>query len=404
MDLQEVKTLIEGQQAATVEALNKQRDEWKKHYEELKGLGAPAEEALKKVETALKRLDTVEAQIKAPVGAETSPFSTKSAGQVVAECEATQELAKQISGMGWVRGRAATIPFTKGFFAEEKTTISSSAVGNATPGILISQRVAGIVKPPQRRVRVRELMPRFTTTSNDVEFVKENAFTNAASPQVEASNKAESALTFTIDHAAVKTLAHWIPASRQILDDFAGLQAYIDQRLLDGLMDLEDAEIVSGSGTGEHLSGLITEATAYDTGLNETGDTQIDKITNAIGQLEALNMMADGIIVHPTDWRKMNKVKDQANGVGNYVLGGPGSLAPFTLWGLPVATTTALTAGTFLVGAFQRYCAIWDRMQARIDISTEHSDYFIKNMVAIRAEERLTFTQYRSDATVYGSF
>ena len=43
-------------------------------------------------------------------------------------------------------------------------------------------------------------------------------------------------------------------------------------------------------------------------------------------------------------------------------------------------------------------------MDATIDISTEHSDFFTKNLVAVRAEERLAFVVYRTTALVYGSF
>lgn len=404
----EFKTMLEGVQQQTLAAIEQQKNDWTARYDELKAAGADSQEVKNLVERAIKRLDLVEAQMKAPLGSSTNPLLMKSVGEMVAECDATKEIAKQLMGTGWVRGRSATIPF-KGFFGQElfneqKTLIATSDIGNATPGILLAGRVPGIVKPPQRRVRVRELMPRFTTKDNSVEFVKENVFTNAASPQTEGSAKSESALTFTIDYANVKTLAHWIPATRQILDDFPALQAYINQRLLDGLMDEEDDQLVNGDGTGENLSGLITEATAYDTGLNETGDTQIDKIANAIIQLEAANHVADGVIINPREWRRMNKIKDQSSGVGNYVMGGPANMAAPTLWGLPVAVTTAVAAGKFFVGAFGRYTAIWDRMDARVDISTEHSDYFVKNLVAIRAEERLTFTVYRSDAIIYGSF
>ena len=87
-----------------------------------------------------------------------------------------------------------------------------------------------------------------------------------------------------------------------------------------------------------------------------------------------------------------------------YLLGGPAGVASPVLWGVPVAITTAVTRGTFYVGAFGPYCAVVDREDARVDISTEHDDYFIRNMVAVRAEERLTFIQTRTDAVVYGSF
>lgn len=407
----EVKSVIEGFQNNVLGQIEAAKAEWKSHAEQLKADGADAKEVKTMVERALKRLDTIEAEY---TRGDIGKFGEqKSIGEMLTENDAIQELARRAKpgGAGWVRGVSATMP-VKSFMqfpgfapdAELKTTITSSTVGSSTPGILVPERMPGIVKPGVRRIRVRDLMPRMTTTNNAVEFVKENAFTNNASPTAETISKPESALTFTIDSATVKTVAHWIPAARQVLDDFPALGGFVNQRLLEGLKDVEDYELVAGDGTGQHLSGLSTEATAYDTARNASGDTYIDKLNHAISQIEDVLHAADGIILHPRDWRAIQLTKDQASNVGNYVLGGPAGVASPVLWGVPVAVTTAVTRGTFYVGAFNLYTAVWDRMDARVDISTEHSDYFIRNMVAIRAEERLAFTVTRSDAVVYGSF
>lgn len=418
MELEEIKQYLDkgldGVQAKQLAALAEQKTEWKKHYDELKAAGADSAEVKILADRAIKRLDALEAEWSRP---DAHKFGEqKTVGELVAENESINELAKRSKpgGAGWVRGLAATMPIKSfmqfaefaPFGQEFKTTITSSAVGSSTIGILTPQRLPGISKPGVRRIRVRDLMTRMTTTHNSVEYVKENAFTNAASPTAETISKPESALTFTIAQSNVKTIASWLPASRQILDDFGALAGYINQRLLEGLKDVEDYEIVAGDGTGQHLTGLSTSATAYDTARNVTGDTYIDKINHGISQIEDVLQVADGIILHPRDWRAIQLIKTEEGGAnrGMYLMGGPKGDAVPTLWGLPVATTTAVSRGTFYVGAFEMYCVIADRMDARIDISTEHYDYFVRNMVAIRAEERMTFFQTRADAVVYGSF
>jgi len=388
-----------------MQAIEAQREMWKQHYEELKALGAPAKPALEKAERALRRLDELEAAQQRNIAPNTVA-ETRSIGEVIIENDAFKEFAGHVRSDGHIRGISLEVPVKTFFPGDFKTTITSSAVGSSTPGILVPARVPGIVKPGVRRNRMRDLIPRFTTSNNAVEFVKENVFTSNASPQVEASAKEESALTFTIDYENVRTIAHWIPASRQILDDFQGLQAYINQRLIDGLMDEEDKQILSGDATGQNLSGLTNEATAYDSSTyGQTNDTKIDKVARMIEQIEAANLTATGVVMHPTDWRLIQtlKTEERAAGTGRYLLGGPQGVAEPTLWGLPVATTTAMTAGTALVGAFATHVALWDRQQAQVVISTEHSDYFTKNLVAIRAEERLALTTYRSDAVIYAS-
>lgn len=292
----------------------------------------------------------------------------------------------------------------EGFFPSElKTAITSATVGSSTPGILVPDRIPGIAKPGVARIRVRDLMRRFPTTNNAVEFVKENAFTNATSPTAETISKPESALTFTTESAGVKTLAHWLPATRQVLQDFAELRQYVDGRLIEGLMDVEDYELLAGDGTGQHLSGLTVEATAYETGRNQSGDTYIDKTAHAVTQLLESNYFPSGVVLNPRDWFAMQLVKDQASNVGGYVMGGPRRNAEPFLWGLPVATTNALPSGQFLVGDFQQ-AFIADRMAATVEVSDSHADYFIRNMVAIRAEERIGLVVLKGEAFIFGAF
>ena len=59
------------------------------------------------------------------------------------------------------------------------------------------------------------------------------------------------------------------------------------------------------------------------------------------------------------------------------------------LFGLPVVLTTAMLVDKFLVGNFRAAATIYDRWTARVEVATEHADFFVRNLVAILAEERL---------------
>lgn len=400
----EIKQHLDEIQANAIKSLDQLRSDWKQHYDELKAQGAPVAEIIVKVENALKRLDSVEANLsRAPVG--DSPSEKKTLGEVIAQNEKVQQFADDLVRKGFSQGMKTFVPVGS-FFPEVKTTITSSTVGSSTPGILIPQRMPGIVKPGVRTLRVRDLFPRFPTSNNAVEFVKENVFTNAASPTAETISKPESALTFTIDYANVKTIAHWIPVASQVLADFAALPGYLDTRLIEGLMDVEDYELIGGDGTGQHLSGLTTEATAYNTARNVAGDTRIDKLNHALAQLASTEHNGDGFILNTQDWMGIQLIKEDvsAANTGSYILGGPRGMAEPTIWGLPVATTNAVPTGQFFAGAFQRYCAIWDRMNAVVEVATQHADFFVRNMVAVRCEERIAFTVTRADAVIFGSY
>ena len=401
-ETQDVVTQLEGVKSAMLESLQKQREESQSRYDELKASSQIGEGLAAEFKEHQRRLDEVEAVLKRPNGTlgEVAQ-SIKSYGQQLVEADDFKRFAKN-----WTRGATCIDIEGSLFHRSLKTLVDSTAVGSSIPGILVPERVGGIIKPPQRRLRVRDLIPWGTTTNNAVEYIKEDTFTNAASPVEEGSEKPESALTFTIEHADVQCIAHWIPATRQILDDFSQLQAYIDTRLLDGLADVEDEQLLNGSGVGQNLNGILTQATNVVGTYAVANDTYIDQIARAITELEYYHYMVDGIVVHPADWRRISTVKTNDGGAntGMYLLGGPGVTGTPTLWDTPVVRCPAMAVGTFLVGQFTGSVFGFDRMKAQIAVSTEHEDYFIKNKVAIRAEERLTVAVYRPDAFRHGTF
>ena len=64
-----------------------------------------------------------------------------------------------------------------------------------------------------------------------------------------------------------------------------------------------------------------------------------------------------------------------------------------------------MSTGTFLVGSGDAAAAeIRDRMELMVEVSTEHQDFFVKNLVAVRAEKRLALVVKRPASFVTGSF
>lgn len=63
----------------------------------------------------------------------------------------------------------------------------------------------------------------------------------------------------------------------------------------------------------------------------------------------------------------------------------------------------AMTSGTFLTGAFKYGAQIFDRQETSVQVSTENSDDFVRNLVTILGEERIAFAVKRPGAFVYGN-
>jgi HK97 family phage major capsid protein len=106
--------------------------------------------------------------------------------------------------------------------------------------------------------------------------------------------------------------------------------------------------------------------------------------------------MANAYLMHPLDWEAFDLLKD---GEDRYYFGGPTVLGNPRLWGLPVIESEACTQGVGFVGDF-RQVIIWDREQTTIRMSDSHSDFFVRNMVAILAELRAAMGVFRPAAIV----
>lgn len=308
----------------------------------------------------------------------------KTLGQQVVDSDAFKSFAT--AGAGKVRVKAT---FTTG-------SVSGGFFGP-------SHRVMAPDMLQRRTLRVRDLLSQGQTTSGTIEYPRQTTRTNAAAIQAaEGDEKPESTLGFEMVTAPVRTIAHWIPASNQVLQDAPMLMSIIDSELRYGLADVEENQLLNGSGTGANLNGVYTQATAFSAPFTMAAPTMLDVLLLAIAQLEAANYEPDGIVMNGTDWAKILSFKTAD---GTYLGNGPFNAEQVKrLWTLPVATTSLMASDKFLVGAFKRGAQIFDRQDATVEVSTEHADFFVRNLVAIRAEERLALAVYRPGAFVKGDF
>ncbi len=309
----------------------------------------------------------------------------RSAGLIVAEKLAAEGVSSNFNGKSRIQMPRSAI---------------TSATGSGG-GLVAPDRRAGIIAIPERQMTIRDLIAPGTTTSNMVQYVKETGFTNNAAPVAENTSKPYSDITFAMENASVQTIAHLMKASRQILDDASALASFIDARARYGLMIKEEGQLLYGNGTGANLHGIIPQASAYaaPTGAEVTTEQRIDRLRLAILQAALAEYPATGIVLHPTDWATIELLKDNT---GKYIIGNPQNGTTPTLWRLPVVSTQSINQNAFLVGAFNLGAQIFDRMDIEVLVSTENTDDFEKNMVTLRAEERLAFAVYRPEAFVTG--
>jgi len=289
-----------------------------------------------------------------------------------------------------------------------------SALPTGNPGSFGTVQRDPIVIPPMRTRRVRDLFPARTTTAAVIEYFQMTGFTNNASSVAERNpanstfqTKPQSAFTFVGQQAPVRTLAHWEAAHRNVLADEPQLRSIIDNELLYGLRLQEDAQILNGNGVGENLTGILntsgTQSYSWSSGATlPVKDTKADAIRRAATLSFLAYYEPTGVVVHPNDWEDIELTK---NDQGTYLMAVSMQMgSEARIWRMPIVDTPAMPEGTALVGAFGTGAQIYDREQASIRISEQHSDFFVRNAIVILAEQRLALAVKRPESFVEITF
>jgi HK97 family phage major capsid protein len=385
-----------------------QKERIKTLNKEIEELGTSLAESREFVEMR-ERHESISRDVNAPnrkhafIGSDGGPsdVSQKTIGEQFAEWDGFQNWLKSLAPDGRIPEtmRVGNSPAynLEGFGVKALTTGASAT----SAGALVRRDYAPLVALPTRPLTIRDVVTVGRTTSDLIEYPRVTSQTNNAEIVAEATAtsggsgaKPESAIALEKVTAAVKTIAHWIPVTKRALSDAAQIETLVNTFLEYGLEEELEDQVINGDGTGENFTGISnvtgTTAQAYDTSLIVTsrkGRTKVKTTGRA---------MANAYLMHPLDWEAFDLLKD---GEDRYYFGGPTVLGNPRLWGLPVIESEACTQGVGFVGDF-RQVIIWDREQTTIRMSDSHSDFFVRNMVAILAELRAAMGVFRPAAIV----
>lgn len=393
LELKEGFEQFKKTQAEATESLKvlvKEQDSGTK--EGIKEAQAKAEKLAKEVQALADRL--VEAEQKLVSGINAGKTEAKSLGQLIAD---------SVEYKAFASGQSSKVRIeTNRQFSVFNNTISGqggSPVENQDT-LVAPDRLSGIIPGAFRSLRARDVIPGGNTNSNMIEFTRELAFTNNAAETAEGANKSESDITFELANAPVRTIAHWLKATRQILEDSPALASYIDIRLRYGVAVRTDLQIIRGNGSGQNLKG-ITHSDNRTAFTPTSGDIALDSINKAIYQVIGADYAPTAIIMNPSNWGEIERTKVGSSD-NRYVIGDPRSALGPILWGLPVIVSNNMLVDYFAVGAFDIAFQLFQRGGVAVEMTGSNDTDFIKNLVTIRAEERLALAGYRPASVRYG--
>ena len=377
-DILEALDRIEAKMAATS----------KDNTEELKRLG----EAQKKLANEL--LDLQQKGIRRQ-----SDESVPSAGDAFVGTDAYKAMAAGASRSMKLELKEEQAP------VDAKASSATNPITTPSGGVVQAYRRPGILPGAFRPLTIESLFPSLTITAPAFEYVQEKEADNynGAAFVAEGAQKPFGSTNFEVKTGVVRTIAHMARISKQLMADGPALAAYINQRLVYGVDLVVEDQLVTGDGTGQNLSGIMTTGnfTAHGATLADLDDNSniLDVILFAKTKIEQAFFRPNVILLNPVNWSQMQMLKNES---GNYYLGHPASTAPKYLWGLPVWTTPAIAEDKFLVGDFQAAATLWLRQGMTVELFEQDSDNVQKNLVTIRAERRLGFSVERPAALVGG--
>jgi HK97 family phage major capsid protein len=250
----------------------------------------------------------------------------------------------------------------------------------------------------QRPLNLRNVVTPGNTSSDTVEYVRVTSTSNSAAPVPEATEtggtsgtKPESGFTTLKIVTPVRTIAHWVPATKRALSDASQVRSLIDGFLLYGLEEELEDQMISGDGTGENLEGLANVSGVQVQPFDGQGNALalLRTLRKAKTKVRTIGRsVPNAYVLNPEDVERIDLTVD---GMNRFYFGGPvqaGGTPP--LWGLPVVESEAVPPGTGYVGDWRK-AILWDREQGSLTATDSHADFFIRNMIAILAEARAAF-------------
>lgn len=270
-------------------------------------------------------------------------------------------------------------------------TSTTTSYPDQRPGV-----VPGVFKP----LTIRDVLPSGSTSAIMVVGTREATFTNAAAETAQGGAKPESAITFEQINTPIETVAHWLKVSKQLLSDAPGVVSYINTRLLYGLDERIDLQLLKGSGTSPNIGGL-QKAGNFTAFTATAGANLVESINKAKYALWANGYTPDAVILNPADWAAMELAREGA-GTGAYLYGAPGTHGSTSPFGVRVVLSANQTAGQMTIGAFNRAAMVWNREGAVVEAGFVADD-FTKNLVTLRAECRLGLEVSVPGAILHGA-
>lgn len=379
---------------ARIVKLEKEQDE-SKHDDLAKEVKEMKEETLKTLHEAVREQGIIMQKLRE---GGLSASSIKDAEDTIEDV-----LSKHSEDFATTKEKRHEFSFTVNKAVGDMTFANNLSGGNMPQ----AHRIEGVNDIAERVAQAYGRIPKLQVSANTVDWVYETAQEGAAAGTAEGASKNQIDNNFVVTSVSLLKQTAYFKVSTEMLDDVSFMGAWLRNKLIVRLFLRIDSQVLLGDGTGTNLNGIYTQATVFAAGdfaLAVDNANDVDSLTVAANQVRLANHNgALSIFLHPTDVTGLKLVKlsatdkryvDRLLQVGSTLM----------LDGMPIIETTAMTAGTFLIGDLNK-ALIAEKGGISVDVGLDGND-FTKNMRTIIAEWRGEVIIENNDTTafVYGVF
>ena len=247
-----------------------------------------------------------------------------------------------------------------------------------------------VVEAPRTSLVIRDLFGAESISGAALTYLVEGAM--EGTPAVTAEGAAKPQIHFadpTPTTVSLKKIAAFIKESDEYISDYPFLASAINGRLVYQVGLVEQNTLVTDLLA---TSGIQTDDSTWTASSSATDLADLI-LQAAMDVQDGSGFAADGIVMHPATWYSLRVAK---NGKDDYYGGGFfGAQNIPNLWGIPVCVTPAVTADQVIVGAFKPCGSVVSKGGITVEATNTDADDFQKNLMTIRAEERLALAVRR---------
>lgn len=282
----------------------------------------------------------------------------------------------------------------EGFQFNVKAVGDMTIAGNVTGQFPQATRFQGINDIAERKPKVYDLMPKLNIAGNSVEWVYETGQEGAAGATSEGASKNQIDNDFVVTSLSLAKQTAYFKCSTELLEDPEGFISWLRNKLAVKLFIRVNAFVLA-----QALA--ISTTFAAGTHANDVDNANaIDSLNVALDQIEIAEHEAinQAIFMYPSDLTALKYLKVSATDK-RYVDAINEIANNRSLGGVPIITSTEITAGDFFVAELSKAIVI-QKGDIVIDLGLDGND-FTKNMRTLLAEWRGEVVIQQNDRTAF---